>query len=673
MQELRCRLAQIETDAMPNEQTLAERITRRMEQLQAHNYIRTEYDTVANILNIVNLYQFTEITQQETMNALAIDNYALTPDTLLQLFQVYQRNDSLHIPNFITADLMVQLSHIYEVYVLQTVEQRYLAPMMVDLCKALHDASMRQSAKATKADIKSMAAYNAAFFAVAHHLLTGKALQVSEPYRAAVEEELAYIEGQELHRSALLDLDADFDYRAFQPYGHYTRTAMLRRYFKAWKWLQLAPWCGNSRTQLQRAALLAIALQTAKTESGASAMEVYARLLGSLQWFAGQPAVPSMLDAALLLKKERATNITAALGARVQAKLKELANRNTSGASAVRYPSTCGNGIWIAPQPAFADEDVLRAMADPSPDAQRPFPKALDVLAAFGSEAAFNQLFVEDRQDTLWGDYSERMAMMSVQKRQFNSWDASSYHKRLQGVLALLQQPSGSSAFARRSAWNRKMLTSASAAWVKMKHSVLLYGEIPDHAPPLPATSMADSLLQPLAIGYVEPALPFWTRLREWVELTAQTLERHQLQTDTLIACTNRLHRYVAMLEDAARLQLHNERLPDEALRWMAHAGDSICQFTLMMIVPEIDRWEWAAGTDRSVAVAEKVFRRDVAGSASNGTLHATTGHVNNLYVIVEIEGLLYLTKGAAFSYTEFPMPLDADHYDRSRPFRDGM
>ena len=47
------------------------------------------------------------------------------------------------------------------------------------------------------------------------------------------------------------------------------------------------------------------------------------------------------------------------------------------------------------------------------------------------------------------------------------------------------------------------------------------------------------------------------------------------------------------------------------------------------MIKPEIDRWEWTAGTDKSIAVS-------------------------HIYVVVEIDGYLYLTKGAVFKYHEF-------------------
>jgi hypothetical protein len=648
----------------PDGQALVDRIDNRMAQLQTENYIRTGYDTTANILNIVNIFQFGEINRQEVMDGLAVDNYAMVPDTLLQLFQVYQRNDSLQIPNFVTADLMAQLSHVYEAYVLRTVEEKHLAPMLAELCLALYGASVDQAGKAAREDVKDMAAFNAAFFAVPYNLLTGKSLKIPGDYQATAEEELAYIAQQENHRPALLEIKTDFDYGAFKPYGHYTRTAGLRRYFKAWKWLQLAPYCSDSKTRLQRAVLVAAALQTAKTKSGVSAVEIYSRLSGAMDWFAGLPAGSSVLDVALLLKKERATSITAALDTKLLAKVSAMIDKATAGNAPVRYPAVCRNGIYFLPQPAYADEEVLQATADPAPDAKRPFPKVLDVLAAFGSKPAFDKLFLDNREDTVWTAYPEQMAKMTERMRHFKDWNTSSYNKRLECMLAMQQKPLNSPVFAQKQAWNRKKLETSSALWVKMKHDVLLYGSIPDHPEPLDTASLADSLPEPLTAGYVEPALPFWTRLREWVELTDRTLEKYRLTTDTLTACSARLYRYIALMEDAARRELNNERLPDETCRFIAHIGDSIRQFTLAMIEPKIDRWEWTAGTDRSAAVFEKVFRRDIAGSPSNGALYAATGNICNIYAVVEIDGYLYLTKGAAFSYDEFSMPKGKDLKD---------
>ena len=566
------------------------------------NYICTNNDTTANILNIVNMFQFRElIHHQEVMDDLAVNNYALLPDSLLQLFQVYQRNDSLQIPNFVTVDLMAQLSHIYESYLLRTVEEKHFSPMLAELCLALYHASVEQANRAAKEDIKNMAIYNAAFFAVPYSLLTGKTLKTQGDYPAIVEIELAYIAQQESRRPALLNLRSNFDYSLFKPYGHYTRTADLRRYFKAWKWLQLAPYCSDNSMQLQQAVLVALTLQTAATQSGISAMDVYSRLTEAMKWFTGQFACTSLLDVALLLKKERVTTVTAALDAKLLAKVNAMVLQmqpNAGKVPVVNYPAVCRNGIYFVPQPAYVEE---------------------------GS-------------------------------------DVSSYNKRLESVREMQQKAGNSPVFVRKQAWNRKIIETSSALRVKMKHNVLLYGVVPDHPEPLTIASPVDTLPQPLIMGYVEPALSFWTKLREWVALTEKN---YRLITDTLPVFSERMYRYAEIMEDVARRELNNERLSDETYRFIAHIGDSIRQFTLSMIEPEIDRWDWTAGTDRSVAVFERVHQRYAAENSSNDILYAATGNVNQIYVIVEIDGNLYLTKGATFSCHEFSMPHEKELKDQ--------
>ena len=582
------------------EDSLVNKIDRCMTQLQKKNYIRTDYDTTANILNIVNLYQFREITQQEVMDDLAMFNFAAVPDSLPQLFQVYQRNDLLQIPNFVTTDLMAQLSHIYENYVLRTIEERFFAPMLTELCLTLHGASLEQANKVAQENVKDMAAYNAAYFAVAYNLLTGKSLRIPSGYQAIVEEELAYITQQENRRPALLDKRTNFDYSVFKPVGHYTRSALLRRYFKAWKWLQLAPFCGDNTTQKQRAVLMALALQTAKTKSGATALDIYSNLYEAMNWFIGTPTNNSILDVSNLLKKERITTVTAALDAKLITKLNTTISNATQGnMSVVKYPANCRNGIYFFPQPAYAD--------------------------------------------------------MSA------NMDASSYQKRIKCIYAIEHPAQNIPVFAQKQTWKRKNLETSSALRVKMNHDVLVYGVVPDYPEPLPSSFPTDTLPEPLNLGYVEPALSFWTKLREWVELTEKNLNDYQLTTDTLTVFTERLHRYITMLEDAAHRQQNHEMIPDETNRFITHIGDSIEQFTLSMVKPEIDRWDWAAGTDKSVSIFEKTS----ATNPSDSVMYKAIGDINNIYVIVEIDGYLYLTKGATFSYHEFYMPQDIDLKDK--------
>jgi len=58
------------------------------------------------------------------------------------------------------------------------------------------------------------------------------------------------------------------------------------------------------------------------------------------------------------------------------------------------------------------------------------------------------------------------------------------------------------------------------------------------------------------------------------------------------------------------------------------------------------------------VAVVADVYTANALNNPKRGILHVATGNVNDIYVVAEIEGYLYITKGAVFSYYEFPRPL---------------
>lgn len=630
-----------------DEQAFVDRIDRQMEYLQQYNYVRTDGDTVANIMNVVNMFQYAEISQQQIMDGLAMNNHAAADDSLDQLFQTYQRNDSLRLPNFITTDLLLQLSHVYYAYMLRTVEQAYFMPMLADICLSLYSVSTAQAGKAATEEMKDIAGYNAAFFAIPYELLTGKRLKYPDRYQTQVEEELAYLAQQEDHQSSFLPVRADFPYSAFMPYGHYTHTAAFRRYFKALRWLQFAFYCPNDKTQLKQAVFIALMLNSAKGKSDEPVIGTYRRLFESMSCLLGQPAGLSLLNLSILLQQERINSLAAVTDVKTLAKIEAVLKKIPVNGQPSKNDAGCRNGIYLLPQPAYVDDGILSAMTD---NTARPFPKVLDVFAALGSQAASDKLLLSGREDTLWAAYPATLARMKSQMAHFGGWNQSLYNKWMECLLAISRKQPHAPPFMQRQPWMAKNLETASASWVKLKHDMLLYGVIPDHPEPLDTTAVRDDIPEPVTLGYVEPNMFFWKNLLEWIDLTENTLNSYRLVTDTLNRQTARLRRYVAFMEEASRRELNNDTLTVEQYRFISHVGDSIEQFTLSMVQPGIDRWSWTSGTGRSVATIKDIYRQ-------NSTLYAAAGNASNIYVIVEISGYLYLAKGAVFRYYEFPVP----------------
>ena len=94
--------------------------------------------------------------------------------------------------------------------------------------------------------------------------------------------------------------------------------------------------------------------------------------------------------------------------------------------------------------------------------------------------------------------------------------------------------------------------------------------------------------------------------------------------------------------------------------------GSSLEWFTLSVIDPDSDlgRWDEVKGADRSVALVADVFARNVLGCKKCGVLSEATGNADIIYVNVIIDGKIFLTRGATFSYYEFVNPLDKRYTD---------
>lgn len=53
------------------------------------------------------------------------------------------------------------------------------------------------------------------------------------------------------------------------------------------------------------------------------------------------------------------------------------------------------------------------------------------------------------------------------------------------------------------------------------------------------------------------------------------------------------------------------------------------------------------------------VYTANADNNPEKGVLYEAVGPAHEIYVVVEIDGYLYLTRGAVFSYREFKRPLD--------------
>jgi len=638
------------------EKSFTEKIDKRIKELQKNNFEKKGDYRLGNIKNIVNLFQFQDV-DETFIDKINKNNFVITAGANQQLFHVYEENDYRQIPNFITTDLYLQAFHMYFSYILKSLEQQKFIPILSEISLGMYHESKKLTHSGNP-EIKSMAEYNAVFYAIPYYLLTGKKLDIEQEYQVQFEAEIKQINLAEDNISEFLDFkDAEFPYSLFKPRGHYTRKDEMKAYFKAMMWLQTAPFCRESSERLKIAVFSSYMLNTGKTESGKSLRKLYESVYEPIAFLVGLPDNLSFMDIADFLVEGNITNMETALESvnldKINKMLIELAK--TRNVIKPKIEISCSDKINFMPQRYLIDNDVIQNLVDIRINSERAYPRGLDVFAAFGSGSAADLLDNFYKEKEKWDKYPEEMGKMQKKFKNYKDWNGSIYNKWIESLVELQKTDKNYPEFMQTKSWDYKNLNTSLASWAELKHDAILYGEQPmsaecgDGGPPAP-----------IVTGYVEPNLKFWNKLAEMIELTKTLLTKHNLMTSDLQGKTEQINDYASFLIQVTKKELAKESLSSSEYQTIQYMGSSIEYFTLSVIDPDLylDNWSLVEGPDKSIAVVADIYTRNVPGCPKNGILHVAAGNANNIYVVVEINGYLYLTKGATFSYYEFVQPL---------------
>ena len=646
-----------EVNLTPEEKAFVDRIDARMTELRQHQFIQRDSYYLGNTNNIVNLFQFKDI-DKEILEKLQQNNFVITKGNNLQLFHAYEENDYRQVPNFITTDLYLQAFHIYFSYILKSLEKQHIIPTLEMLCHSFNAACIKLAEQTEDESLKDMAEHAATFYAIPYYLLTNKTLTVPSKYETEYQEEIEHINKQEDNFSDFLSYkDAYFPYSLFKPRGHYTREPQLQAYFKAMMWLQTACFCREQQEQLKRSIFQAAVLCTYKSIDQTPLIKLYQHIYTPLTFLMGEADNLSIFDIARILEKNNAIHIEDALTAgqieKVNQALIELAKHKNNIKPQIEI--TCRDKINFMPQRYLSDNEVIQKLVDVNPNSQRAYPKGLDVFATFGTGTAESLLIDFYKEPNNWSEYSKELQQLKDKFKTSKSTQLSVYELWMKSLLTMQQTDKNNPGFMQTPEWGYKNLNTALASWAELKHDAILYGE-----QPMAAECGGAGPPDPIVVGYVEPNLPFWRKMENILQATRLILQQNDCMTDDLKGKTDQLNDYVTFLIQVTEKELRGEKLTEPEYRTLEYMGSSIEYFTLSVVDPDLhlDDWSLVQGPDKSIAIVADIYTRNIRGCNKNGILHIATGNANNIYVVVEIEGNLYLTRGATFSYYEFVQPL---------------
>lgn len=647
-----------EVSLTPEEKAFVERVDARMAELRQQQFTQRDSYYLGNANHIVNLFQFKDI-DPELLDKLQQNNFAITEGSNLQLFHAYEENDYRQVPNFITTDLYLQAFHMYFSYILKSLEKQHIIPSLEKLCLHLNWTCIKLADQTEDQSLKDMAEHAATFYAIPYYLLTNKTIGVPAKYEKEYQDEIKRIHAQEDNFSEFLSYkDAYFPYSLFKPRGHYTREPRLQAYFKAMMWLQTACFCREQEEQLKRAIFQAAVLCAYKGTGETPLKELYEHIYTPLTFLMGETDNLSIWDIAQILEKNNAGHIEDALAPeqieKVNQALIELAKHKNKIKPKIEI--SCRDKINFMPQRYLADNEVIQELVDVNPNSRRAFPKGLDVFAAFGVGSAETLLNDFYKEPDNWSEYSKELQKLKDKFKATKPTQVSVYELWMKSLFTMQQTDKNNPGFMQTPEWGYKNLNTALASWAELKHDAILYGE-----QPMAAECGGVGPPDPIVVGYVEPNLPFWKSMSGILQATRLILEQNDCLTDDLKGKTEQLNDYVNFLIQVTEKELRGEKLTEPEYRTLEYMGSSIEYFTLSVLDPDLDldHWSLVEGPDKSIAVVADIYTRNIRGCNKNGILHVATGNANNIYVVVEIEGNLYLTRGATFSYYEFVQPLD--------------
>ena len=626
------------------------RVQEREDELMKHNFDVDE-DLRVNVQNIVNPTQLKTFDSTLCLR-LAQNGFAIVPAQHEQLFHVYEQNDYSCFPSFVTTDLYLQLFHLYFDCMLREIEENKLHAMMTKLSLSMYLKLYQQANSTDNEEIKSLATYDAAFFAIAYELFTGASIGTSD-FQAITKPEVKRVMDSKNDFSDFIEdyQNVMFSYSLFRPRGHYSRNENLKKYFRGMMWLQSVPFGLDEEISLRRAIVMADALNNEK-----NAQKDYDQLNVLLNYLMGSADNLSIPQVQAEIKKigkplrELLSDANAI--ATIKKNLDEIGEKQTR--IRPKFEMTSHNKVCLMPQRYQPDAEVLQEMVDYDNDpTKRATPKGLDFFAAMGVSPA-EQILIEEGQQ--WKDFKPMLTKMKTRMQEIN-WDETIATQWMNALKVVSDKADNQPYFMGTPEWDKKNLNAMLASWAELKHDAILYAK-----QPFGAECGGGGLPDPVVMGYVEPNVGFWKKAIELLDNTSKLLKEQGMLTEKVDDATTRIREEAEFLLRTSEKELRGEALAEEEydqIKCMGATFENISLDLLRQPNQSLMGWDDVQGADKKVALIADVYTANAKNNPDKSVLFEGVGLADEIYVIVEIEGCLYIARGAVLSYREFTQPMD--------------
>ena len=640
-------------DYNDQEKAFIQRMQAREDELVKQNFEVPEGLRV-NMSNLLNPGQIKDI-DPKLSQQLGQDGFAIVPARHNQLFEIYEQNDYHEFPNFVTTDLFLQLYHLYFDCMLRELEEARLLKLMTKFSRHMFYA-MDRLANWSGGDetVQKAALKNSVYYSIAHYLFTGEYLGTSDIQKLAQPEAELAMAGLDNFSTFMEDYkEITYPYSLYRPRGHYTRSEELKRYFRGMMWLQTANFGLRNKAEVQAAVM-----QTYAFKYDDQLVIIYKTLDELITYLMGKPDNLTIMQVWAEVKKldmqmEDLLHNDEAM-AKLTAKLNEIGDKQTR--IRPKFEKTSHNKINIMPQRYQPDGEVLQEMVDyDNRPTKRATPKGLDFFAAMQVPAAEKILINEQSQWTGMKSMLQKMKM----RMQGITWSETIATEWMSTLRSLCDRDPQLNLpyFMVTSEWDLKDLNAMLASWAELKHDAILYAKQPAGAecggggPP-----------EPLVKGYVEPNIGFWKKAITLLDNTEHLLKELNMLTEKVKDATERIREEAQFLLNVSEKELDGKELSDEEYDQLECIGATFENISLDLVrQPDqyLMGWSDVQGADKKVALVADVYTANADNNPDKSILFEAVGDADEIYVVVEIGGYLYLTRGAVLSYREFIQPIE--------------
>ncbi|MCR8657996.1 DUF3160 domain-containing protein [Paenibacillus endoradicis] len=623
--------------------------------IPSYNVNVKPYRIDMNLTNVENIGQFSGFTNEQ-LTMLMNNGFVVLPSQDTKMHYTYDNNEYLGVPNFITADSALHIYHKFYDKSLMSVETSYLYDDLKHMSEQLLFNSIALYNVLQDEELKQLQQNNIVYFLVAAELIgasTDVTSTVDPELTEIAKQELVLIEQSSGYVQSPL-LQTKLDYSQFTIRGHYTRSDELGQFFKTMIWYGIAPLSVlDDNGELMKSNTFQALLQSYVTflepESGQStAAELWANIYNITSQFVGLSDDIEVFTMNKLRMSVFGDDLNPdnyndnKYEEKLREAVKALPDPQIQG-KITKVSTPTGKQFRYMGQRYVLDSFIMQELIEPY---KRPIPSGLDVAGVLGSNTAESLLWNKYKPQTLWNEYEQIYRKLENEVSHYSDelWGKNLYNGWLWSIQSALTEydaNSGMPMFMTNNAWKHKSLNTALGSYTELKHDTVLYSK--------QAAAEMGGASETSSQHYVEPNVPLYSKLLYLTDSTISLLEDNGMLNESIRSGAELYKELLKLLINCSIKELNNEPLTEgerDDLLWYGGKMEYISNYFLQGVA--------GGPNDYSTIELSDMLVSDVATIVDKGNLSLGTGTFDQIYVVVPVDGKLYLSRGSVYSYYEF-------------------